>query len=173
MILLVILAAASCGAVGQRIDNWIGGVNVTVMKWILAKQLENVSLISSFQEKYRIILPDDFKACVVEHNASRPRPNIFDVNSRKELVAKSLLSFNKNDSDNIWQTNSQLNEKLPNQVIAFMSDQFGNYICFDYRNTKVPSIMFWDHELSYTNPNDCLKYVADKFGDFINGMYDF
>jgi hypothetical protein len=146
---------------------------VSVMNWILAKPLENVSLISSFQEKYGVIFPDDFKACVLEHNGSRPRPNIFDVSSRKELVAKSLLSFNKNDSDNIWETNDQLNVKLSNLVIAIMSDQFGNYICLDYRNRKVPSIIFWDHELSYTNPNDCLKYVADTFGDFINGMYDF
>jgi hypothetical protein len=86
-------------------------------------------------------------------------------------VAKALLSFDKTHPDNIWDTYDHLKGRLPNGVIPFMSDQFGNYICFDYRSSNNPPVVFWDHELSESNPNKSIIHVADGYIGFLDSLY--
>lgn len=140
--------------------------------WILKKPLVNKQQVANFEEKYHINFPSDFTKTVYENNGGRPRPNVFDSTVRKELVAKSLLSFDKDHMDNIWETYDSLKENLPYGIIPFMSDQFGNYICFDYRNNEIPNVVFWDRELSNINSKNSFINVKDNFTNFLNSLYE-
>ena len=67
---------------------------------------------------------------VKEYNFGRPRPNVFDTQITKERVAKALLSFEPGHAENIWDMYTSLKKQLPADVIPFMIDQFGNFVCF-------------------------------------------
>jgi hypothetical protein len=146
-------------------------MTVGTVNWILTKPLANENQFANFEETHGITFPADFKADVLENNNGRPRPNVFDSRNRKELVAKALLSFDTAHPDNIWDTYDYLKERLQNGVMPFMSDQFGNYICFDYRFANNPSIVFWDHELSEANPSKSISLVADGYSEFLDCLY--
>ncbi|WEA45441.1 SMI1/KNR4 family protein [Priestia aryabhattai] len=141
------------------------------VKWILTKKLEKTEELNRFEQTYSIKFPVQFKEIVLENNAGRPRPNVFDSSERTELVAKALLSFDSSHPDNIWDTYQHVKGRLPNDIVPFMSDQFGNYVCFDYQYSKKPAVVFWDHELSQFNPNKSVGEVADDFEEFLNCLY--
>ena len=74
----------------------------------------------------------------------------------------SLLPW---DSESIWATLSTWPEhKLPTEVVPFGEDGGGNYVCFDYRHSDVPSVVVWYHELV---GEDGIFPVADTFDDFL------
>ena len=149
-----------------------GGIMLGTVNWVLTKALTDEKYISDFEKEYDIIFPAEYKATIIESNGGRPRPNVFDSVDRIELVAKSLLSFDKTHKENIWDTYDQLKNHLSKDVIPFMSDQFGNYVCFDYRNTKIPSIVFWDHELSNEHLGSVIIDVVDSYIEFLDSLYN-
>ncbi|HDR4901415.1 MULTISPECIES: SMI1/KNR4 family protein [Bacillus] len=142
------------------------------IKWIMSKPLGNEEAVVRFENMLEIVLPNDYKLCVANYNAGRPRPNVFDTAQRKELVAKALLSFDQTNVENIWTTYENLKNQLPKQIVPFMSDQFGNYICFDYRTSNEPAVVFWDQELSHQNIEKGIIYIANSFSEFIGGLYE-
>lgn len=137
------------------------------MNWILVKNLSNSEIINDFEKKYEIEFPDSFKEIVRHYNGGRPRPNTFDSVETKERVVKGLLSFNKQDRENIWDTYENLKERLPNRVFPIISDPFGNYICMAFNATSKESIIvFWNHETSE------LENVANNFSGFLKLLYE-
>lgn len=139
------------------------------MKWVLTKALEKQAYIKEFEQKYNVSFPKAFTDVVKENNAGRPRPNVFDSEKNKEYIAKGLLSFDPKHKENIWSTYETLEQRLPANVIPFMMDQFGNYLCFFFDPLEYePSIVFWKHELD----DDQLEKVADNFNDLLSGFYE-
>ncbi|WP_283750954.1 SMI1/KNR4 family protein [Bacillus cereus] len=142
------------------------------VKWIMSKPLEDEKAVVRFENMLEIVLPDDYKLCITNYDAGRPRPNVFDTAQRKELVAKALLSFDQSNVENIWDTFENIKNQLPKRIVPFMSDQFGNYVCFDYRNSNEPTVVFWDHELSHQNITEEIIYIANSFSEFVEGLYE-
>ncbi|MDA1525325.1 SMI1/KNR4 family protein [Bacillus cereus] len=142
------------------------------IKWIMSKPLGNEEAVVRFENMLEIVLPNDYKLCITNYNAGRPRPNVFDTAQRKELVAKALLSFDQLNVENIWDTFENVKNQLPKRIVPFMSDQFGNYICFDYRTSNEPTVVFWDHELSHQNIEKGISYIANSFSEFVEGLYE-
>lgn len=138
----------------------------------MSKPLGSEEAVVRFENMLEIVLPNDYKLGVANYNAGRPRPNVFDTAQRKELVAKALLSFDQTNVENIWTTYENLKNQLPKQIVPFMSDQFGNYICFDYRASNEPAVVFWDQELSHQNIEKGIIYIANSFSEFIGGLYE-
>ena len=57
---------------------------------------------------------------------------------------------------------------VPDNVIPFSMDGYGNLICLDFRETPDhPTVVFWDHEKCDDPP----LYVASSFTDFLNKLY--
>ncbi|CAM4168887.1 SMI1/KNR4 family protein [Bacillus paramycoides] len=142
------------------------------VNWIMSKPLRDEKEVSRFENMLGIVLPEDYKVCVDYNNAGRPRPNVFDTAHRKELVAKALLSFDQSHVENIWTTYENLKNQLPKLIVPFMSDQFGNYICFDYRTSNEITVVLWDHELSHQNITEGIIYIANSFSEFVEGLYE-
>lgn len=139
------------------------------MEWILNKELQDHQKVEAFEKQYNITFPKDFKKLVQQHHASRPEPYIVDAEETKEIPAKSLLSFNDSDRpEDIWSSYEAVKERLPVNVIPFMSDEGGNYFCFDLDplENEAP-IVYWSHE------NSKVEHVADNLEQFINRFYDF
>ncbi len=129
------------------------------MNWKYVKNLQEIDLINEFEKEFNCKLPDDFIKCVKNNNAGRPELNSFDTEVTSERTIKKLLSFNKNDSENIWNANKILN-KIQANIIAFAMDSFGNYICFDTKNT----VVFFEHE------TETMEIISDNFNSFLSKL---
>jgi cell wall assembly regulator SMI1 len=148
------------------------------IKWRMTEGPLEVSIIESVEERFGVIFPEDYKACVKLHNGGYPHPDSFGGEDGDSMVFNNLISF----------TSSYLNmgmfvsEFKENRVLPFAKDPFGNHICFDYRYTdQNPTVVFWDHE----EGEDFFEPVCESFttlleqlaanentGDFDGGTED-
>ena len=56
---------------------------------------------------------------------------------------------------------------LSNRIIPIGEDGAGNYLCFDYRQSKTPKIVFYFHELHGV---DGIIEVCDSFAEFLERL---
>ena len=133
------------------------------MDWKYAKPLTSKELIHAFEVYTDYKLPEDFKACVLNHNGGRPSSKTFDTHVTTERALKSLLSFNKDDRENIWKVNDWNTQELKKRFVAFAIDNFGNLICFDQKDN---SVIFLETE------NLQVEKVAKNFTAFLNMLYE-
>lgn len=133
------------------------------IKWLYVEPLKDNSLIEDFECAVTYEFPNSFKECVVNNNGGWPSTSVFDTNKTKGIAIKSLLSFNKEDEENIWIVNEWVKSDLNNLFIAFAIDNFGNLICFDVNDDN---IVFWNHE------NNKTELVAKSFDEFLGKLYE-
>ncbi len=132
-------------------------------EWRFIKPLKCDGLIEEFEVDQDYEFPNAFKECIKKNNGGRPEKSTFDTDKTKERYMKSLLSFNKENSVNIWSVNEWVKKELAESYIAFAIDNFGNLICFDIDDN---SIVFWDHETNKT------ESVAETFDEFLDKLYE-
>lgn len=139
------------------------------MEWIYKKELENVNKIEEFETKYNVKFPVEFKTFVIENHAARPEPYLIDAEITKEIPVKAILSFDeKHKPEDIWSSYEAIKNSLPVNVIPFMSDEGGNYFCFDLDPLMdEASIVYWSHE------GRKQENVADNFKGFVENFYDY
>jgi len=132
------------------------------IQWRYVKPLKDKNLVEDFECAVTYEFPNSFKECIENYNGGRPSESVFDTYKTKGIAMKSLLSFNKEDKENIWSLNEWVKNDLNNLFIAFAIDNFGNLICFDMRNDN---IIFWNHEKNEK------EFVAKSFDEFLNKLY--
>ena len=113
------------------------------MKWKYKINLKNKNVFDDIEDKYDIEIPESFKRFIVENNAATPEKYNVMVNN-KERVFSGVLSFNENDSDNVF---SSLGNFIKMGLLPFGTDPFGNRFCIELPSDKV---VFWDHETDKT-----------------------
>ena len=111
--------------------------------------------------------PQSFRELVIANNAGYPNKDVFDTDNEEGRTFHSLLSFNREDKDNIfdyydWSTEDF--EELGWQYIEFASSCFGDPIAFDPRTGH---IIFVDHETLNT------ELIAETFDEFLENLYDY
>ena len=142
------------------------------MKWILRKTKIEEKDFENIEANLGIKFPLDFRNIVLENNGASPEKMVFDTIDSKERVAEYLLSFSKDDKDNIMDVCNYMlkNDYIPNRfngkLIPIMKDPFGNYICFDFAKDNEICLYFWNHE------NNNLEYVSKTFSEFLNNLYE-
>lgn len=142
------------------------------VKWILTKGELSREAVLKVEEELGVSFPSDFVDCVLLKNGGQPIPDTFDLEGRKEAVFNSLIDLNVEESRNIIKVYNDLKNRLPESVYPFADDPFGNYLCFDYRDGKDPSIVFWDHETSIDGHNSKVSFVCSSFSELLNKLYE-
>lgn len=135
-----------------------------IMQWKFIKTLENKDIIKLYEEKYQITFPKEFISLIERYNGGRPRPNNFNCKSISGCVFKSLLSFNPNDRENIFNTKECLKDELPENLIPFATDPAGNLICFKYTSGNT-SIVYWMHE------TEEIHDICETINELLNNLY--
>lgn len=123
------------------------------MEYKYVKKLKNINSIQEIEEKYKVQIPQVLKDIIVKYNGGRPVANIFLTDNKKEKVIKTLLSYNKEDRENIY----IYEEILEKNYIPFAITEFGDLICV---NNSDSSIELYNHE-------------ADKFENICNDIESF
>lgn len=130
---------------------------MTDILWDFSISLEDERAVEKFELKYATNIPKELKEIIKKHNAGMPNLNTFDTEETKGRTIKSLLSFNKNDEENIYEFLNLFMEDSQLKMIPFALDNFGNFICI-----KGSKIIMWISEEEET------ELVADTFSDFLN-----
>lgn len=128
------------------------------IEWKRIKALKELDSIEEFEKEKDIRLPDDLKELVLKNNGARPSLRLVELSSHKELEIKALLSFNKDDIENIYNNIDFFKLEFNGKILPFATESSGDYFCIDLGNK---SIVYWEHE---TNE---IKYVASNLDEFL------
>ena len=131
------------------------------LTWKYVKPLKDNNAVECFENDNNLKLPQDIVSCVKEYNGGRPDKKTFNTEVTKGRVIKSLLSFNKDDLETIYDAIDVLKDEN-RDLVPIVSDPGGNYICY---NTKKENIVFWMHETNTT------EKISDNFTDFLQSLY--
>lgn len=132
------------------------------LKWKYVSPLKDGTEVDIVELKYRFMIPDDLKKCIVENNAGIPSLFTFDLGMNKEMVFGGLLSFNEGDEDSFYDYVG-LFEKEDGKALKmfpFAIDPAGNFFCIE--NNKV---VLYNHE------EDSTIVIANTFSAFLNMLY--
>ena len=141
------------------------------LRWICENDSVETTTISKVEAIFGIEFPRDYVECIIKNDGGYPKPNRFLLNGNEE-VFNNLLSFDEEDSSNMIVTYNDVKDRLIEKVIPFAEDPFGNLLCFDYRNNKQPTIVFWEHEKAFYNKETATSYLCDSFTDLISMLHE-
>jgi len=129
------------------------------LTWKYVKQTSenNISLVES---TYKVTLPVELKELILKNNNGRPEPNSFDTDKTKDRVIKKLLSFNKEDVDNIY-TFADILLKETRNLFPFALEPAGDLICL--RNNEVVHLNLETLEV---------EYIAKNVSDFLKLLHE-
>lgn len=128
------------------------------MEWKYIKEIKDQKAIEKIEIIYNIRIPILLKQIIMQYNGGRPLYNIFDTIYSKEKVFKSLISYNKDDKDNIY----LYEEIFDKGLIPFANTEFGDIICL---NNKTNEVELYLHELDKT------EKICDSISEFFDKLY--
>lgn len=128
------------------------------MEWKYIKEIKDEKTIEKIEKIYNIRIPILLKQIILQYNGGRPLYNIFDTIDSKEKVFKSLISYNKDDKDNIY----LYEEIFDKGLIPFANTEFGDVICI---NNKTNEVELYLHELDKT------EKICDSISEFFDKLY--
>ena len=128
------------------------------MEWKYIKKIKDDKAIEKVEIMNSIRIPIVLRQIIMKYNAGRPNNNIFDTLKSKERVLKSLISYNKDDKENIY----MYTEIFDKGLIPFAVTEFGDIICI---NNKSNEVVLYLHE-----EDECEK-ICDNILDFFDKLY--
>ncbi|WP_176483803.1 SMI1/KNR4 family protein [Bacillus sp. FJAT-45066] len=131
------------------------------LEWRYSKGEVSEGTLSEVERVLNITFPKFYRNVIRSFNGARPKPPLMVQLDKQVITIRSFLAVGKVYPDNIISVNKRLEDLLPNKVVAFANDDFGNYFCFDFRNRGVGQVVFWNHE------NGDLVDVDEAFRDYI------
>ena len=115
--------------------------------------------IHAFEEKYNLILPDDYKVFL-------KRTNGIDLMGTQVYgIYDEPIHMSLGRAFNI--EHFEVENEMPGYLIPFSPDGGGNHYCFDSTrcNSESCKVVFWQHDLSYSE-EDPPEIVNDSFAEW-------
>lgn len=132
---------------------------MAVEKWIKSRPLNDPISIRQLEKKYAFSLSDDLVSCIISNNGGRPRPNTIELRNGEENDVKLLLSYNDNDTENIYRVIEYFIDNYNGTLIPFAMDSSGNYYCEQGKR-----IVLWTQ-------NKEILPVCNSFAQFLENLY--
>ena len=113
--------------------------------------------------------PPSYRAVLANHHSSYGDADFAVPGATLGASIGHWLSLSPWHTESIWSYLSTWpKHQLPHEVVPFGADGGGNCICFDYRSSPQPAVVFWYHELSGANG---LVAVAPTFDGFVGLLH--
>ncbi|ALB44453.1 SMI1/KNR4 family protein [Clostridium beijerinckii] len=139
------------------------------IKWERIVEGVDDMTITKFEEKFSISFPKEYKECVIKYNGGHPIPNAFYFADKGEGVFDHLLSFTSDP--NIEDVYDIVSDYIPEKVIPFATDPFGNDICFDYRkNKQEPNIVFRNQD---EVGEEAIEFICETFVELLENLHEY
>ena len=138
------------------------------IEWLFTHEPAEEQDIISIESALSIKFPSDYIECAKKHNGGNPSFQVYDFEGKQEAVFNGLLGLCSKESNFILDVYEDVQDRLVKGVYPFADDPFGNLICFDYRNnTGIPTVVFWDHEISQENREKAIIPICDTFTELL------
>ena len=127
--------------------------------WKYVKPLVSEGSIAEYEAQTGVALPDDIKGAIQMHNGGRPSLKYYDLPTEKDKEFKTLLSFNRNDVENVFAFYPL--DSADGNLVPFASDPSGNFFVI-----KDGKINLWLHE------SDTTVFLSESFSGFLETLHD-
>ena len=127
--------------------------------WKYVKPLANAESIAEYEVLTESSLPEDIKEAVRMYNGGRPSLKYYDLSEEKDKEFKTLLSFNRNDIENVFAFYPL--DSASGKLVPFASDPAGNL--FVVKDCK---IYLWLHE------TDTIVFLSESFSSFLETLHN-
>ncbi|MBH5319428.1 SMI1/KNR4 family protein [Paenibacillus sp. GSMTC-2017] len=164
----------------------------TAIIWDRSDGTTSRESIAKVEKKLGVSFPDEYITIVMNYNGSCPTPCLYKIygketgNAYKKIFGY-LIPYGLQDRPNFLEEYTVLKKMLPKNVIPFADDPGGDYICFDFRSSDEPKIVYADMEVAVHVDNctrkerlsgevekmqeEALYDVADSFAEFIDNLF--
>jgi hypothetical protein len=111
------------------------------LTWKYVKTLNDPMAVKTFLNKNNLSLPKSLIEILEKYNGGRPSDKMILTEAKREYVFKSILSYNEDDKENIYNIYMDLFKR--SEYFPFASDAAGNFICYDIKTGK---LVLYNHE---------------------------
>lgn len=134
----------------------------------------NIKDIESFEAKYAIALPKEYKEFLLEYNGGAPTPS---TNKIPETDVQWLYGIHNGENWASLEWNIEtLKNRIPENTLPIAGDSLGNSFLLSLNNDTYGEIWFWDHELEGEEGESYFGNItksANSFNDFIGNLYEY
>lgn len=137
------------------------------LEWRFVKEPVTETILLDLEKHLKVSLPRAYRQLVKEVNGGRPSRKVVALSDGRELVVKSFLNMDPAAKGGVLDVKGWLKDILPDNVVPFANDPFGNYFCFKYKRLTRKAelkVYYWNHE------NRELSFVADSFEGFLGKL---
>ncbi len=104
------------------------------IEWKYIKKLKSSNAVEDFLSEKNIKLPVPLIEFIKKYNGGRPSKKLFNTEDGHEHVFKSLLSYNREDIENIYSVYPNIFENMNFYPLGL--DATGNFVCYDRLTNK-------------------------------------
>ena len=130
-----------------------------MITWSFVEPLRDEMSVEEFEADYGVVFPEEYKELVHQYNNGYPSHDAFALPSGENCRLNHLYSFNREDTDNMWDYNSA--ENIEAGFVAFADDSFGNQIGFRIKDN---AIVFADYDANE------ITVIASDFLTFLSQL---
>ena len=159
------------------------------LNWPVPDEPVSPESINEVENQIGCTFPRDYVECAVQNNGSGVLPYNFDVDGITRVFG-TLLSYDKDSSENIVIVYYNYASSLPKGLVPFAFDPAGDLICFDYEGHEdSPIVVFWEHENAWEieslmreegltedqaeeRARENVTYVSTTFTELLNKLRD-
>jgi cell wall assembly regulator SMI1 len=143
------------------------------LEWRWGGEPISQAVVKEIGHQLGVSFPSDYVECACKWHGGHPNLLCIDFPGRKEAVVSHLLSLAEENEGgggdmSLLQMYETLSDQLPDRVIPFAADPFGNMYCFDFRSGNEPQCVFWNHERS---DDSSISLVCGSFSEFLDRLY--
>ena len=131
------------------------------MKWLYKEENCTQQDIEQIETTFGIKLPLEYKELICQNNGAYPELRNYKIGDDEKIV-QALLSCKKDDDSNIIEVSKNINIL---GLVPFMSDPFGNYICFQFGLNDDYNVVLFSHE------DKNISIITTNFTGFIEILY--
>lgn len=134
--------------------------------------------ISRVEKQLGVVLPDDYRKFLLQHNGGRPKLKVFPIYgdlADDQALLEHFYCISDGDEYDLARNEISLRGRLPKDMLAIGEDPGGNYICISLSNKDFGRIYYWDHEgelENITTGQSNLYFVANSFGELLELLHE-
>jgi hypothetical protein len=132
--------------------------------------------IEKFEKDFHLVLPDEYRAFLLQINGGEPKNRYFHTMDNKVLSLVSIFfPLLGNGDDNLYDEFSciTMQEELPSNVMTIASIPNGNRVVMSFNGDDKGSIYYWSWDEEPELSSCSYKYmrkVSDNFYDFFTNL---
>lgn len=132
-------------------------------------------IVSAFEKKLGMSLPDDYRKFLKTYNGGYPEPDAFHfLNSEDGSSIDRFLSLSVEKNHDLLKYYEQYKNRIPNGFLPIAHDPGGNLILIQI-DKESASVYFWDHEQEAdegeTPSMSNMYIISDCFLSFLDSLY--